>query len=261
MINLESVVFELCCPVCKTALKGSFDSCAACGQKFSVDQKDWIDLCVTKNNINDHTEAAYKVYSKYYAPVALLVYLLVWRGNFVRHVKFFRELLTKSLKVVDLATGDGSLTRLALFGSRKKRAANLLGIDISGNMLRKAKKKLPAAQSTLLRADVMQLPFADGSVSGLSCFGGLNSFPNGGHALRECARVLARDGVMRGSVLLTPTSSWRRNLVLGWIEKGYQTDTLDLQKFEAWVNDAKLQIALSERHGDAYLFELRHRSE
>src|SRR5690348_1997249 len=130
----DTIPFHIVCPLCRKDLKAGFDRCKNCGQVFQSGGS-WIDLCASKDNVNDHTEAAYRIYSKYYAPVALLVYLIVWRGNILKHIRFFRELVERSQFVVDLATGDGSLTSLALFKSSKARAKKVLAIDISGNML------------------------------------------------------------------------------------------------------------------------------
>lgn len=245
------------CPGCRKPLRWGTAACGACGRALGGDGP-WLDLCDTKDNTNDHTEAAYKIYSKYYAPVALLAYLIVWRGNFPRHVAFFRGILKHSRRIVDLATGDGSLTKLALFLSRKLRAEELVAIDISGNMLQKARKNLPAGAAQLVRGDVMALPFPDASLPAISLFGGLNSFPDGGGALKEAARTLAKDGIIRGSVLLMPSTPWRRRLVGDWIRKGYQTEEVTTDKFSTWVRDAGLACALLERHGDVLLFELRH---
>lgn len=255
----DGVPFHLVCPNCRKDLGSdqNYNPCSHCGQIFQTSLY-WLDLCVSKDNVNDYTEAAYKIYSKYYAPVALLVYLIIWRGNIFKHIQFFRDLIQKSKNLVDLATGDGSLTSLALFKSMRLRANKILAIDISGNMLLKAKKKLPHKSCVFVRGDVMQLPLADRSVDALSCFGGLNSFPSGVQALGEAARVLKPDGVLRGSVLLMPEASWRRKLVMDWIQKGYQTEEVDLEKFNRWVKDSGLEFSLLKRHGDVLLFELRH---
>ena len=292
MNNMNDMNYEfLACPTCRSSLTfaslQNLEACTSCGQIFlkaadsgngQNDSKGpkwtkWIDLCATEDRINISTEAAYKIYSKYYAPFALLAYLLIWRGRFLRHVGFFREMLHKSQTIVDLATGDGSLTSFALFGSRKTRIKKLIAVDISGGMLERAYKKLPRNTTLLLRGDVCQLPFLDRSVLALSCFGGLNSFPSGGKALKEMARCLSPDGILRGSVLLMPQSPWRQRLVLDWIRKGYQTEEVTEDKFRHWVKESGLEFsqiaqtaqltqvgqrAQIERHGDVLLFELRH---
>ena len=134
----------LVCPNCKNNLQEithlNFDKCLHCNKSFQKSNK-WLDLCLTSNPINQYTEMAYKLYSKFYAPFALLAYTIIWRGNIFKHIQFFRNILNKNTDIVDLATGDGSLTSIALFGSQKRKASSILAIDISTDMLEKAKKK------------------------------------------------------------------------------------------------------------------------
>lgn len=247
---------SLACPKCQTRLMSQLSNCSHCSQDF-FHHTDWIDLCLTANEINDNTEIAYKHYSRFYAPIALLAYLIVWRGNFLKHVLFFRQLLRFGKNIVDVATGDGSLTRLALFGSKKQKPLQVIAMDISGSMLKKARKKIPFQELTLVRADVLQLPLESQSVSVLSCFGGFNSFPNGAMAMQELFRVMKPGGILRGSVLLLPKTTWRKNLVLDWIAKGYQTEIVTEEKFGAWVAESGFKTSLATRYGDVILFELK----
>lgn len=250
--------FPVVCAACRAPLRADLGACTKCPQTYPRHEAKLLDLCVTEDRINVATEAAYKMYSRFYAPIALLVYWIVWRGNFSRHVAFFREVVQHHPDVVDVATGEGTLTRMALLKNRRLRARKVLGLDISGDMLRKATKKLPGPDAILMRADVQQLPFADRSVRAMTCFGGLNSFPSGAVALKEMARVLAGDGRLRGSVLLLPGSTWRANLVRKWIREGYQTEVVTQETLEAWVAGAGLRFSHRERHGDVILFELAH---
>ena len=252
---------RLACPVCNETIFDdelkNLKSCKICGQEFQ-NNASWIDLCVSKNPVNISTESAYKIYSKFYAPFAFLAYWIVWRGNILKHIHFFRNIIKKNPFIVDLATGDGSLTSFALFQSKKLQASKIYAIDISEDMLMKAKHKLINKPVTFIRGDACQLPFRNHSIPALSCFGGLNSFPSGEHALQEMARCLRSDGVLRGSILLLPSSPWRKKLVLKWIKKGYQTEEVDSNKFLTWVKNSGLKIFQYERYGDVLLFELRH---
>lgn len=248
------------CPKCRKALssdqKEAYSLCSNCGQKFQATNA-WLDLCLTDDPINQKTEAAYKIYSKFYVPFAFLAYWLVWRGRIFKHIAFFRNLLQHSTVIVDIATGDGSLTKAALFGLKKFRPSKLFAIDISSDMLLKAKNNLPLDTITFIRGDVCQLPFLSQTVPAMSCFGGLNSFPSGENALKEMARCLKPSGVLRGSVLLLPDSSWRKNLVLKWIKKGYQTEEVTEKRFLMWIENARFKLTCLERYGDVLLFELR----
>jgi ubiquinone/menaquinone biosynthesis C-methylase UbiE len=206
--------------------------------------------------INQKTIEAYSLYSRFYAVIALLTYWIIWRGNLTRHIRFFREILKYDRKLLDIATGDGSLTKAALFTKKHERADALTAVDISDAMLNKARKKLPP-HVVFVNADVAKLPFATESRNAISCFGGLNSFPSCLQAFLELKRILKPGGYLRGSFLLFPATPWKQKLVRRWIAQGYQTGELSLEIFYSWVEDSGLQLTHCEQHGDVVLFELR----
>ncbi len=250
------------CPNCKYLLENSKDNeSIACYKCFTnyCKNKHWTDLCFSNNSVNNFTEKAYKIYSKFYAPFALFVYIIIWRGNIIKHIKFFRNILLKRKEVIDIAIGDGSLSSVALFGNKKLCANEVIAIDISEEMLSKAKNKLHNKPITFVRGDVLQLPFIDSSLNAISCFGGFNSFPSGKLAMQELARCLSQEGIIRGSILLTPETPWKKNLIKNWIKKGYQTEEIDKEKFLLWVQYANLIVTHMEQYGDVLLFELSHR--
>lgn len=252
---MNSISFA--CPNCQQPFPPhSCRACSHCKQTFNH-QDAWLDLCITQDPINVKTEAAYKVYSRFYVPVAFLAYCLVWRGRILKHIAFFRDLLRHHSSILDIATGDGSLTRAALLGSKKLRASQLCVIDLSSEMLLKANRTLRGVPVTLVRGDVCQLPLPSDSVIAMSCFGGFNSFPSGQVALKEIKRCLAKNGVLRGSVLLLPKTPWRKKLVQKWIDKGYQTEEVTKETFLSWVKHSDLQLTVMEQYGDVLLFELR----
>lgn len=244
---------SLVCPSCR----GKFATqlmCTTCGKQFSRGEG-WIDLCDTADKTNEVTQKAYSLYALLYAPIAVLVYHLVWRGNIFRHIQFFRQAAKTSDSIVDIAIGDGSLTTLALF-KQPKHPHSLIGIDISESMLRKAQKRMSHLPVTLIKGDVMRLPFEDASIPLVTCFGGFNSFPSGETAFKEVRRILSAQGKMRGSVLLMPRSKWRSALVHHWIRKGYQSEVVTQETFSHWVEAAGLKFTTYERLGDVVLFEV-----
>ena len=158
--------------------------------------------------------------------------------------------------MLDIATGDGTLTHIALLSRRDEQADRIVSVDISDDMLEKAKKKLNK-KTEFLKADVENLPFQTNSQTLITCFGGLNSFASGQRALIELGRIVSDSGFIRGSFLLMPKASWRQKLVRRWIEQGYQTCELSLGLFEHWCAGAGLDITHLEQHGDVVLFELQ----
>lgn len=251
---------NICCPKCKNSLKEIIDKnyflCEKCNNHFDRCEF-YLNFFQTECEINKITSNAYKIYSKFYAPFALLVYFIIWRGNIIKHIKFFRKILENRNEILDIAIGDGSLSSIALFGKKNFSAKKVIALDISKDMLAKAKAKLSGKPITFILGDVCQLPFKSNSLNAISCFGGFNSFPSGELAMQEIARCLTATGVLRGSVLLTPDKTWKKNLVQQWIKKGYQTEEIDKEKFFIWLHKANLKITKLEQYGDVLLFELQ----
>ena len=161
--------------------------------------------------------------------------------------------------MVDIATGEGSLTELALFKS-KPACAHLVALDLSKSMLLKAYARFRKKAVTLIRGDVMKLPFQDQRIPLMTCFGGLNSFPDFDQALAEMLQKLSPGGRLRGSFLLLPQAKWRQNQIQKWIKKAYQTITLtevDAKKRMRLVSQ-KNRSRISEWQcvGDVLLFEI-----
>lgn len=219
----------------------------------------WLSYVTQEGSMSGQSRRAYKLYSLCYAPLALFAYWIVWRGHLIKHIRFFRATLAKSRWIIDIATGDGTLTKKALFPMFQTQAEGLLALDLSESMLVQACKRLPSKKTVLVRADVLDLPFSSGSVQCLTCFGGFNSFQTGKEAMREVGRVLAPNGVVRGSVLLTPKKPWRRRVVDCFIRWGLQTEHVDRDIFAGWIEQAGLKVTECQQNGDVLLFELGRR--
>lgn len=216
----------------------------------------WISLMEERGSMSQKSQRAYRLYSLCYPLLAFLAYKGVWRGKLLKHIHFFRESSRKCGRIVDLATGDGTLTKKALFPFWGEKPEAVLALDISTSMLRQAAKKLPAKKSLFVQGDVMDLPFEPRSLSCVTCFGGFNSFASGKLAMKEICRVLDKKGILRGSVLLTPKSKWKRFCVDRFIQWGLQTEHVSEEDFFSWVDGAGLHCSILERHGDVLLFEV-----
>jgi SAM-dependent methyltransferase len=171
--------------------------------------------------------------------------LFCWR-NYRKEAEFFRAILEKRRSIIDLATGDGSLTKAALFGNRNNRALEAFCIDFFPGALSLARRKLKKFPVKFVRADVQRLPFASESVEAMSCFGGFGFFEQGEKSLKEIARVLKRGGILRGSLPVEPGLSWRGRL----------KEALSENLFEGWILDSGLKLSIKERCGPVLFFEL-----
>ena len=83
--------------------------------------------------------------------------------------------------------------------------AAITGLDISPEMLRRARGRLKSNRPRLLSADLSRLPFADGAFDCVTCGYVLEHLPDARPGLTEMARVLARGGRM---LLLTTEDSF-----------------------------------------------------
>ena len=79
------------------------------------------------------------------------------------------------------------------------------GIDISSEMLRRARGRLKSNRPRLLSADLSHLPFADGSFDCVTCGYVLEHLPDARPGLAEMATLLAPGGRM---LLLTTEDSF-----------------------------------------------------
>ena len=90
-------------------------------------------------------------------------------------------------RVLDLGCGTGML-----LSPLEKKARLVVGVDMSAEMLREAKKR--ATGTPLVLADADHLPFADGSFDMVVSVTLLQNMPDPGKTVRELARVLRSDG-------------------------------------------------------------------
>ena len=90
-------------------------------------------------------------------------------------------------RILDLGCGTGML-----LGPLGERARLVVGVDMSAEMLRAAKKRAEGA--LLVLADADHLPFADGSFDAAVSVTLLQNMPNPGKTVRELARVLRSNG-------------------------------------------------------------------
>lgn len=92
---------------------------------------------------------------------------------------------------IDAGVGTG---RFALPIAR--RGVNVLGVDVSRNMMRQLLRKHPPANLYLARADLRRLPVQSYSVSAVLVAHVLHLIADWREVLLECRRVLRRDGVL-----------------------------------------------------------------
>ena len=114
----------------------------------------------------------------------------VWRRRVVGEVR-----RAKPGRILDVATGTGDL---AIAMARRIRDVQVLGVDLSEQMLAVARRKIEArgldGRIVLDRGDAERLAVADASVDVATVAFGVRNFGDLGAGLRELARTIKPEG-------------------------------------------------------------------
>jgi demethylmenaquinone methyltransferase/2-methoxy-6-polyprenyl-1,4-benzoquinol methylase len=111
-----------------------------------------------------------------------------------RTARRFRHILSQpDARIADVCCGTGDMT-MALLRRRPPRAAPVLAIDFSHQMLLRGAAKFAKHGAIAVEADALHLPLADGSLQLLTTAFGYRNLANYESGLREFHRVLAPGG-------------------------------------------------------------------
>jgi demethylmenaquinone methyltransferase/2-methoxy-6-polyprenyl-1,4-benzoquinol methylase len=100
--------------------------------------------------------------------------------------------LTSGIRILDVATGTGDL---ALMAKRRAPTAEVVGVDLTFAMLRRAHVKAGHTDVPWVLSDGLALSFADDSFDVVTSAFMMRNVPDIGQALREQIRVLRPGGV------------------------------------------------------------------
>ncbi len=115
--------------------------------------------------------------------------------------------------ILDVATGTGRMPKLLQRMPRFK--GQVVGVDYSWQMLRRAAEKLGKSRRTaLIHQDATQLPFGDAVFDAVTCLEALEFLPDQAAALAEIVRV-ARPGA---PILLTNRRGFYARLLRGRVQ-------------------------------------------
>jgi demethylmenaquinone methyltransferase/2-methoxy-6-polyprenyl-1,4-benzoquinol methylase len=115
-------------------------------------------------------------------------------------------------------TGDLSLALARLVG----RSGQVTGLDFSGEMLERARKKpreAEAAAVTWVQGDATSMPFADDSFAAVTIGFGLRNLPDPEDGLRELARVVRPGGKVVVLEITQPPSGPLRPFYGVWFNR------------------------------------------
>lgn len=134
------------------------------------------------------------IYERFWRPALFLTAM----GFDLEHYRHEKEFAVSSLRlspgdtVLDLACGPGNFTAhlASVVGPRGKA----IGLDLSTPMLERALSDNGAGGASYLRASGHKLPFADGSLDAVLCYGALYLIPLPFVVVEEMIRVVRPGG-------------------------------------------------------------------
>ena len=126
-------------------------------------------------------------------------------GNRKDIIPFMEKHFEKGSKIYDIGCGDGYAS-YQLY----KAGYDIVGMDISNEMIALAKERLDKEEITFLQGDLIDLPFADNSCDGLMAINALEWIEVPARGLSELQRVVKKDGLLCVGVL-GPTAGPRAN--------------------------------------------------
>lgn len=97
-------------------------------------------------------------------------------------------------RILDVGSGAGQIILHLLKTARPE--AEIVGFDLSAEMLRRARERLDSPRPVFVAADMMQMPFRDASFDCITCGYVLEHIPDPLPGLSEFARVLKPGGVV-----------------------------------------------------------------
>lgn len=120
-------------------------------------------------------------------------------------VPFMLKHIPEGSYIADLGCGDG-------YGSHKlsKAGYRVVGVDLSNEMIEKAKRRGENERLTFLQGDLTRLPFSDETFSGLMAINSIEWTEQPLQALNEMKRIL-KTGHLLCVGLLGPTAAPRIN--------------------------------------------------
>ncbi len=99
--------------------------------------------------------------------------------------------------ILDLPCGSGT----AMLRLRPDQRVRYVGVDISGPMLQRARRRIPASQRDrveIVEGSIERMPFGDGEFDLCICFNGLHCIRHPADAVAEMARCLRPGGRLVG---------------------------------------------------------------
>ena len=227
--------------------------------RFWRDSLEVLEPCdVDHDAAQEKLTAAYRLYAVTYPVTAFLAMTFVWRGRLRPLVEHYADTLRRAAAadepLLDVAIGDGALTKLALRGL--EAPPPLFAVDLSPAMVKKAARRLAGLPEKLFYVrDVAALELPPGRFRHIGVYGGFHVFPDVEAAMAGVARMLHPEGTVRGSILTRPASPWARAMANRFIDWGQLSNACTEDQIDDVFAAVGLRITERRRNGEMLLFE------
>jgi SAM-dependent methyltransferase len=161
-------------------------------------------------------------------------------GHLLRSRKFD---VTGHQTILDVGSGAGQILRHLL--RRTQSSAQLVGFDLSHQMLIRARKKLKSHRPAYVAGDLMRMPFAEESFDCVTCGWVIEHLPDPKPGLMEIGRVLKPGG--RALILATEDTVLGSLVSRTWKCRTYNRKELELACGECGV-PWKEQLYFTKAH-------------
>ncbi|HNV68902.1 MAG TPA: class I SAM-dependent methyltransferase [Candidatus Ozemobacteraceae bacterium] len=253
---------NLSCPTCRVPLQRQMTklTCPLChvsplSAPSHYDFSPWF--VQMRDCERERVSLAYRFYSLAYAPLALINMLAVWKASLGKLTTHYQQTLKAATHpILDVAIGDGALTRLATRSLALPHP--LVGLDVSRDMLSQAESNLNHLPGFVsVRADACALPFPGQEFQTVCCFGGLHVIAHPERAMAEMARVLRSGGRFAASILLIPHGRVSDYLSRRYVELGFLSTRFTRTNAEALVQQSGLDLIDTHLNGRMLLVSAR----
>ncbi|WP_456278659.1 class I SAM-dependent methyltransferase [Bacillus sp. AK128] len=155
----------------------------------------------------------------------------MWNHGSRQTIIPFLKKYSQSGSILDAGCGDGYGSLLL-----DKQGFQVTGVDVSANMIDKARKLNHDTSSQFLKADIASLPFPDGTFDAIMAINSLEWTVDPLHVLKEFSRVLKTSGVLCIGIL-GPTAGPRHNSLPRLYGENVICNTMMPWEFEKLAKD------------------------
>jgi ubiquinone/menaquinone biosynthesis C-methylase UbiE/uncharacterized protein YbaR (Trm112 family) len=260
---VERALGHLCCPRCRGATLAASSpdlECAGCAARYPI-TNGIIDFYPEYRSARGGAQRAMEsrfivsIYEKHWRP---------WFTSLGSSITYAEEkawLLEQDDRtsvecVLDLGAGTGRYARILADAYRPNL---VIALDLSMPMIERGNEvaqKEGYENILFMKGDAQRLPFRDGAVDLVNCFGALHLFPEPERAIEELARV-GRPGAVFTCLTACRSEAPRRTRAQGWFSSLASFHFFDVGELRAQLSSVGFDDFEHTERGAVLLFSAR----